>query len=272
MKGFRDEDKRIFESYMNRIGRYGSTLPPGELMVRTGLFFLGCPYASDTLTSPGDEPLTINLRSFDCVTFVETTLALVMTAVSERKGFDTFAVNLRRVRYRGGRKRGYASRLHYFSEWLYDNARMGILADVGQHLGGIETNKEINYMTSHRDLYPSLADPAIYRRMADVERRISHLRLFMIPRKDLAERADAIEGGDIIGVATSRVGLDCLHAGLAVVRGKERHLLHAGSEAGRVAISTVSLFRYVTATPQRTGLFVMRWRGSSLQKANSSIA
>ena len=35
------------------------------------------------------------------------------------------------MRYRGGKRRGYASRLHYFSEWISDGAQRGLVADRG---------------------------------------------------------------------------------------------------------------------------------------------
>ena len=42
------------------------------------------------------------------------------------------------MRYRGGKRRGYASRLHYFSEWISDGARRGLVRDLGAELGGAE--------------------------------------------------------------------------------------------------------------------------------------
>ncbi len=45
-------------------------------MLEIGKFFLGAPYMAGTLETKGAEHLVINLRKFDCVTFVENVVAL----------------------------------------------------------------------------------------------------------------------------------------------------------------------------------------------------
>ena len=62
------------------------------------------------------------------------------------------------MRYRGGKRGGYASRLHYFSEWIADGERRGLVRDLGTELGGVEDGRPLRFMTSHRDSYPALAD------------------------------------------------------------------------------------------------------------------
>ncbi|MCX7634878.1 MAG: DUF1460 domain-containing protein [Syntrophales bacterium] len=252
------EDVRLFRDYMERVGRRGAGIPPGELLVETGLFFLDYPYEAATLTTTGEETLTVNLRPFDCVTFVETTLALAMTAV-RKADMKAFVAHLRRIRYRGGRMRGYASRLHYFSEWLVDNARRGILRDITPALGGTVVAKKIAYMTTHREQYPPLADPFYYRRLAAVEARLSRRAISVLPGACLAEREGMIAQGDIIGIAAARDDLDCLHAGLTVIVAGKPHLLHASAEEERIVVSQATLSRYVTASPQRRGILVGRW-------------
>ena len=53
---------------------------PGQLIIEIGRFFLGAPYRANTLETAGREKLVINLAEFDCTTFVETVLALVLCA------------------------------------------------------------------------------------------------------------------------------------------------------------------------------------------------
>src|SRR5690606_25515905 len=74
------------------------------------------------------EPLTLSLQYFDCITLVEACLAIAR--VARRPGspeWASFAREIERMRYRGGERKGYLSRLHYFSEWLDDNERRGLV-------------------------------------------------------------------------------------------------------------------------------------------------
>ena len=59
----------------------------------------------------------------------------------ERAASDlgAFGREIERMRYRGGKRRGYASRLHYFSEWISDGARRGLVRDLGKELAAPRT-------------------------------------------------------------------------------------------------------------------------------------
>ena len=50
-------------------------------------------------------------------------LALTMTTRQHSTRFDDFCRNLCRIRYRDGQLDGYASRNHYFSEWIRSRVR-----------------------------------------------------------------------------------------------------------------------------------------------------
>ena len=52
----------------------------GALMQTIGLHFRGRPYLAGTLDQPATETLVARFDGFDCVTFVETTLALARSA------------------------------------------------------------------------------------------------------------------------------------------------------------------------------------------------
>ena len=104
----------------------------------------------------GAEHLVINLRELDCVTFVENVVALAWLVTSREKSFEAFRRMLRKIRYRQGRLQGYTSRLHYFSDWIYDNEKKGIVRDVTKEIGGRPSRKAVTFMTTHADLYPPL--------------------------------------------------------------------------------------------------------------------
>ena len=65
-------------------------------MLEIGKFFLGTPYVTGTLETEGAEHLVVNLREYDCVTFVENVVALVYLVKSQEKSFKAFRRLLRR--------------------------------------------------------------------------------------------------------------------------------------------------------------------------------
>lgn len=71
-----DADREIFEATIRRALRARvDTLPIGERVVALGRWFVGAPYTPGTL-EVRPERLVVNLREFDCVTYVETMLAM----------------------------------------------------------------------------------------------------------------------------------------------------------------------------------------------------
>ena len=97
---------------------------------RVGELAVGTPYKANTLDAyikaggdPAAEPLEVSLTMFDCVTLVESCLALARLAATEGEPtWEGFGKEIERMRYRGGVRTDYASRLHYFSEWISDGA------------------------------------------------------------------------------------------------------------------------------------------------------
>src|SRR3990172_7462018 len=118
------KDRRILEELFRLLDRKKlSAKSPGQLMLDIGTFFLKSPYVSGTLETKGAERLILNLREYDCFTFIENVVALARLIKSREKSFEAFRRMLRKIRYRKGRLQGYSSRLHYFSDWIYDNQK-----------------------------------------------------------------------------------------------------------------------------------------------------
>ena len=121
------QDRTIFDELIRFLDREKSSLEyPDQLILKIGKFFLGTPYSAGSLEKTA-EHLIVNLRECDCVTFVENVVALALLIESEQKSFHTFRKLVQKIRYRQGRLQGYSSRLHYFSDWIHDNQRKGIL-------------------------------------------------------------------------------------------------------------------------------------------------
>src|SRR5690606_29304872 len=115
----------------------------GLAAVRVGELALGTPYEAFTLEeyiraggSPArSEPLTLDLSRFDCVSLIEACLAIARLARQPRPvTWAGFGTEMERMRYRDGRRTGYTSRLHYFSDWLLDNERRGLVRLLGEQL------------------------------------------------------------------------------------------------------------------------------------------
>ena len=255
----RGEDRKIFEEVISLLDKKETNrIPPVHLMVEIGKFFLGAPYAGDTLQTKGTERMVVNLREHDCVTFVENIVALIAAVQCEEISFGAFRRCLRKIRYRDGCLQGYTSRLHYFSDWLYDNQRKGIVRDVTKEIGGRPLGKALNFMTTHLDLYPGLVNVADFERMKSIERAISRRPLFFIPKKQLRHLEDRICEGDLIAITTHRAGLDVQHTGIAARIRKRIHLLHASRLAGRVVLSQETLYRYLKRNSSCSGVMVAR--------------
>ncbi len=232
--------------------------PIGEVMTALGASFIGTPYAANTLEPSGDEQLVINLRSLDCVTFVENTLALSRCMKSKKTDFGTFKDQLRLIRYRDGVLDGYTSRLHYFSEWIQNNGKKGIVKDVAQELGGEEYPKKITFMSSHRASYRQLKDDAVHEGIRKIEDALNTQTRYFIPKERVESLEAGFKNGDIIAITTTIDGLDVSHTGLAYRENGILKYLHAPLSGGAVQISGSPLWEYLARNKKATGVMVAR--------------
>jgi hypothetical protein len=244
-------------------------ITPAETAVAISKSFQGRPYVAHTLDGNETEQLVVNFRAFDCTTFLETTLALSLARhqlLNEQDSvqFDrVFRRNLTTIRYRNGAINGFASRLHYFSEWLIDNEQKGILEDITRKIGGMQVSKPVSYMTKTTWKYPQLSDPPTRQQIALVESAISQQSFWFIPKKRIKDIESSLKEGDIIMLTASRPGLDMKHVGFVVWQNgpngeKRAHLLHASSHYGEVMISEEPLADYVLWNRQFSGIRVAR--------------
>jgi len=245
-----------------------SSGPFGLDAVRVGELAAGTPYVAGTLdayiraggSASGVEPLTLSLTRFDCVTLVEACIAVARVADHDGSAsWERLGRETERMRYRRGERRGYASRLHYFSEWISDGERRGLVKDCGAELGGVEDARPLRFMSGHRASYPALADDGVFREIAAMERRLDEHARRVIPSKQLPGVVDRIESGDVLAFATEIPGLDVTHAAFAH-RGADGVLrvLHAPLSGGVVAVTRTTLPEYVAAIRRCTGVLVAR--------------
>lgn len=170
---------------------------------------LGRPYLEHPLIGSASTPevFTVRLDAFDCVTYVETVLALAL-ARSPRQ----FAVWVRRIRYQGGRV-AWASRHHYLTGWIHNNAKAGFLQRAG------------------------LPAPSVARlRTLDVVAGLPPRRVVVrcLPKRAFWRVREAVRSGDVLCFASTRKNLDVFHIGFAIWSGGELWLRSAARSRGRV--------------------------------------
>ncbi|MGB7208539.1 MAG: N-acetylmuramoyl-L-alanine amidase-like domain-containing protein, partial [Pyrinomonadaceae bacterium] len=220
-----DEDWALFDRKVRwAVGQGLDTVPLPRAIAEIGRSFVGTAYVPSTLEVDGPERVVINFRGLDCVTFVENAFALArfvrgggIDRLGSRADAEAaYAALLAEIRYRDGVLDGYPSRLHYFSEWVTDNARRGLLTDISGELGGELDQEPIDFMSTHPDAYRQLADPANLARVRQDEERLNATGRRFVSEDRIDAVADQIRDGDIIAATSTVAGLDVAHTGLAL--------------------------------------------------------
>lgn len=232
----------------------------GERIGSIGRSFIGTPYVAHTLEGE-TEMLRINVDELDCTTFVETVIALAYTAGEKRTSWRDFIYNLERFRYRDGKLNGYASRLHYISDWIINNSYRGNIVEVTNRLPSHRyLIKTIDYMSAHRDSYPALADSATFEKIKGVEMGYRNHRYPYVKSQFLSSKEvkAALKEGDVVALTCGLKDLDVSHMGIIVIEKGEPYLLHASSSHGKVEITNVPLSEFMKKNRSLTGIRVIR--------------
>lgn len=254
------QDVAIFEKYVRTIG-VSPDNNSQNIIIGTAKFFLDKPYVGGVLDDWGkEEALIVDLRQFDCTTFVENCLALYATMKSDTVSFAEYNRQLSALRYRGGHIDGYCSRLHYSRDWISENEKRGFWKNITDKLGGTKVEKPVGYMSSHPQLYKHLQDnKLLVRKIVDIERNINNRNdYFVIPTASIQTVSKDVKNGDIILFATSVRGLDYSHMGIAYWIQDKLHFIHASSRAKKVIIEPMTLDRYCRQSKTCTGISVLR--------------
>jgi N-acetylmuramoyl-L-alanine amidase-like len=233
--------------------------PIGDVMVAIGNSFIGSLYKAHTLEVAQPETLVVNLRDFDCTTYVESCLALARAAEMKHPTVKKFMEQLQFIRYRNGKINGYPSRLHYFTDWIYDGQKKGIVKDITKSLGGIPYKKKIDFMTTHRSAYTQLKSDKFYKNIGEIEKELNKRKLYYIPKDSVAEIENKLKDGDIVAFTTKIPGLDVSHVAMIIKLDiGETRILEAPDVGLRVKMSYVSLSEYLMNNKNQTGIIVAR--------------
>lgn len=232
--------------------------------------FTNLPYVGGTLDRNKEERLVVNLKELDCTTFVENVTALALTAKRGSTSFYDFCEALERIRYTRGIRSGYASRNHYFSEWIRSNQDQGLMRDLFEEKKMQSPAKmlleplklKLNYMSRNAEKYPMLkGDQEACRQIAKKEKELSGQKVWFLPKtkmKSGIKELNWLQDGDIVAFVTKKAGLDIAHLGIVCrVDGKLR-FMHASSLRKKVVLEPLSLISYIQKQPMQTGIRIVR--------------
>ncbi len=235
--------------------------PINEVIVEIGKSFIGTAYAAHSLEEEGAEHLVVNLRVLDCVSFYENSLAVARCVKMKKFSFDDYRAQLQFIRYRDGIINGYPSRLHYTTDYWFDNEKKGAMKIVTEELFG-EKNLQpiptpINFMTMHRSAYKQLANESFFEEIGKQEEEIGTRGTLFLPKEKVHLFAEKIKTGSFIGITTNTPGLDVSHTGIAVrmINGA-LHLMHAPDIGYKVQITESPLHDYLARHSKQTGIIV----------------
>lgn len=229
-----------------------------ELTIVIGQSFLGTPYVEKTLELPGEEKLVINLTGLDCTTYLETVVTLARISKSGNLSFEGFELELERLRYQNGVRKGYSSRLHYFTDWIYQNQEKGIIRDITQEIGGSLYPNQPTFMSQNPQFYAQLSNSEFLNSIKADEAEISKRTYHFIPKAEIESLEKNIQSGDLIAITTSMKNLDIVHVGFAIEKAGRIHLMHAGTGNMQVEISQKPLSEYLKGSKSQSGIMVCR--------------
>jgi hypothetical protein len=235
-----------------------STKPFNQVVQRIAQQFLGATYEDGLLNQTPTETLFLSLKKFDCVLLVETVLAIARNVVQQDNSVQGFAQNVSAQRYRSGQMQGYCSRLHYFSDWIADNEKRGLVQNITAKIGGQTFPKQLNFMSQNRKSYPQLKSDSEYRCVQQVEANLAKsLTLSYIPTQQIRKTYSQLQSGDIIAVATAIPGLDVTHTGL-VERQTDGRINFIHASPGSIVKRATDLQTYVSRVDEAVGMIVAR--------------
>jgi len=228
-------------------------------IIEMAKMFLQTPYVGGTLEGDGSEKLRVNFRELDCTTYLEN--VVVLSVIAGKKDFkeSDFLKELETLRYRNGKLIDYTSRLHYFSDWIFENESKGIVKNITADIGGVKYEKNIDFMSTHVGSYAALkADSSFVKVIRENEKAINNREMYFIPEKEISKVKNEIHNGDLIAITTKIKGLEISHVGIALHVNDRLHLMHASSHAKKVVISEIPLAEMLLKNRLQSGIMVVR--------------
>lgn len=216
--------------------------------------FYNTPY---TITSLNDDSLIIRTDSFNCWTFVETTVAIVLSSTSNKIDYDLFKQITHKIRYRKGVKNGYVSRIHYFLEWKLNLEKSEVADDYSYYLNGQPIIKKLSYISS-------VAPDSLKKTLRTIEWNLSKEAFYYVPEDSIPNIEHKLLDGDIVGFVSDKENIDINH--IAIIKKTDNKVLfiHATTTDNKVTLSHQTLFEYCKVKKNKIGIIVLRLYKSDL--------
>jgi hypothetical protein len=232
----------------------------GAYLARAAFFQRGLPY--EPVPEPQlPERLRVELSRFECVTFIESSLAVARCGFGAEPTAACFEREIVASRYRGGALGDYASRLHYFDDWIDDNERRRRLANLTAELGGEPVTRPYFHISARVLPQSHLSSDALAGLLREVKATESRLSLaphLVLSRDKAPPILDRLQDGDVVAFVRDRTGLLIHHAGIVYRVGGRTKLLHASSYHRRVVLTREDLSRDLLRRSERRGVLVAR--------------
>lgn len=260
----------VFSNYISNLAEDGAfdQVSGPELIRYFAKKQIGMAYGAGLLEQPKEERLICRNDSTDCVLFVENTLAMAfaskkMSNKTVENASDLILSEIEKLRYRNAKIEGYESRLHYFSDWIFehalkekDNARFTLLFQDEE----LPTLDKPSFMSSKRHLYPKLKnDDAMLAKIKEREAWLGeNVSIKYIPEELLPNYTSKLHDGDIFAFVSSVEGLDVSHTAIiSKESNKPLTFWHASTKNG-VERYGKTLQSYLNGMKSVTGIVVLR--------------
>lgn len=246
-----------------------AALPLGDRAVRVARELIGTPYQNWTLEIDDRiEAPSANFIGLDCWTAYEIPLAFARM-IAEKPGpwrEEDLLGWIETERYRNGHCDGtYLSRIHYLEEVFHDNQRRGLATNITPSLpGAIRLQRRISDMTRSWPNYRYLrANPDLVPGIEAMEKRVSALPVWHVPKSRVAAIESHLRAGDILAITGNGSTSYTTHVGLAVPQGDgSTRFLHATSDQGkgRQVVLDRRISAYLNERTSHAGVIVCRPR------------
>lgn len=220
--------RRRVEHLLSNTKHDGSTTSRIDVLSR---HFLGYPYKPSPLIGSADtaEVFTASLDGFDCVTYIETVLALARAS-----SVDDFNKWLRKIRYEQGRIQ-WQRRNHYMTLWIRNGVCEGIISSVS--VPGVRI----------------LSRERVLNVIAGLAAQRIHVKC--VPKLAVPRLEPHLQTGDLIFFASAHSNLDVFHAGIIARDGNRVLMRHASRSQGSVVEQELKEFLKAN---RMAGVIVMR--------------
>ena len=175
---------------------------------------------------------------------------------------EDLVAEVRTTRYRGGKPGGYATRLHYTTDWFVDNEQKGVVSILTPDLPGAEHfTQKVGIMSQHPENYRQLAaHPDLIPAIRQIEEKINGRSLKYLPMDKLGGAEHLLRTGDIVGVTTTAEGIDVAHTGLCIKdEAGTVHFMDASSSRRKMKVTLEGeISKCLNWSPKLTGIMIAR--------------